>query len=153
MSFKLPAKRSRASSVTSVSTSRSKSHLSSVSRSSLALAPNPVPSPQRKRVSLRPPSSHAYSGAASNRAPSTAPSSHANEPEDDATIDEREENDSLNEIIMAVDVKGRGNVGCSYYVAREEKLYFMEDVKLGGLEVVETCELPHSRMEGALGHG
>lgn len=41
---------------------------------------------------------------------------------------------------MAVDVKGRGNVGCSYYVAREEKLYFMEDVKLGELEVVETCE-------------
>lgn len=140
MSFKLPAKRNRASSVTSVSTSRSKSHVSSVSRSSPALAHNPLPSPPPKRVSLRPPSSRAYSAAASNRAPSTAPSSHANEPEDDAAIDEREENDSLNEIIMAVDVKGRGNVGCSYYVAREEKLYFMEDVKLGGLEVVETCE-------------
>ena len=41
---------------------------------------------------------------------------------------------------MAVDVKVRGTVGCSYYVAREEKLYFMEDVKLGGLEVVDMCK-------------
>ena len=140
MSFKVPSKRRRASSVTSVSTNRSRSHHSSVSRSSPALAPNLAPSPQPKRVSLRPPSSRAYSGLVSNRAASTAPSSHGSEPEDDAAIDEREENDSLNEVIMAVDVKGRGNVGCSYYVAREEKLYFMEDVKLGGLEVVETCK-------------
>lgn len=142
MSFKLPAKRSRESSITSVSTSRSKSHLSSHSRSSPALAANPLPSPQPKRVSLRPPSSRQHSTAASNRAASTAPSSHFHDPEaeDDGAIDEREENDSLNEVIMAVDVKGRGNVGCSYYVAREENLYFMEDVKLGELEVVETCE-------------
>lgn len=41
---------------------------------------------------------------------------------------------------MAVDVKGKGNIGCSYYVAREEKLYMMEDVKLGGLEVVDMCK-------------
>lgn len=39
---------------------------------------------------------------------------------------------------MAVDVKSRGNVGCAYYVAREEKLYFMEDVKHGGADVVEA---------------
>lgn len=148
MSFKIPAKRSRESSVTSISTGRSRSHISSASRSSPALAPKPHPSPHPKRVSLRPPSSRAYSAAASNRATSNAPSTQGIEPEDDAAIDEREENDSLNEIIMAVDVKGRGNVGCSYYIAREEKLYFMEDVKLGGFEVVETCEYLHLRMVG-----
>ena len=138
MAFKLPLKRSRESSVSSATNSRSKSH-SSVSRSSptLVLKPSPLP---LKRVSLRPASSRAQSAALSNRDASTAPSSPGTEPENDAAINEREESDALNEIIMAVDVKGRGNVGCSYYVAREEKLYFMEDVKLGGLEVVDVCE-------------
>lgn len=43
---------------------------------------------------------------------------------------------------MAVDMKSRGIVGCAYYVAAEQKLYFMEDVELGGPEVVEARELP-----------
>lgn len=38
---------------------------------------------------------------------------------------------------MAVHLSERGTVGCAYYVAREEKLYFMEDVKLGGPDVVD----------------
>jgi len=42
---------------------------------------------------------------------------------------------------MAVDMRERGTVGCSYYVAREERLYFMEDSKLGGVEVVDTCNV------------
>lgn len=46
--------------------------------------------------------------------------------------------DALNEIVMAIDIRGKGIVGCSYYVAREEKLYFMEDVKCGGVDVVDT---------------
>ena len=41
---------------------------------------------------------------------------------------------------MSVDVRDRGTVGCCYYVAREETLYCMEDVKLGSVEVVETRE-------------
>ena len=41
---------------------------------------------------------------------------------------------------MAVDVRERGTVGCAYYVAAEEKLYFMEDVKLGGADIVEARE-------------
>ncbi|KAL9092316.1 MAG: hypothetical protein Q9165_004490 [Trypethelium subeluteriae] len=50
--------------------------------------------------------------------------------------------DVLNEVVMAVDVRDRGDVGCCYYVARDEKLYFMEDVKLGGVDVVDAriCE-------------
>jgi DNA mismatch repair protein MSH5 len=44
---------------------------------------------------------------------------------------------------MAVDLRERGTVGCAYYVAREEKMYFMEDVRFGGVDVVETrmCSL------------
>jgi hypothetical protein len=52
--------------------------------------------------------------------------------------------DALNEVVMAVDLQERGTVGCAYYVAREERLYFMEDVKLGGVEVVDACELRRS---------
>ena len=43
---------------------------------------------------------------------------------------------------MAVDIRERGTVGCCYYVAREEKLYFMEDVKLGGVDVIDGCTFP-----------
>lgn len=46
--------------------------------------------------------------------------------------------DFLDEVIMAVDFKGRGTVGCCYYVARNETLYFMEDVQLGSVEVVDA---------------
>lgn len=46
----------------------------------------------------------------------------------------------MNEVIMAVDLRDRGTVGCAYYVAREEKLYLMEDVRFGGIEIIETCK-------------
>lgn len=50
--------------------------------------------------------------------------------------------DALDEIIMAVDIRERKTVGCSYYVAREEKLYLMEDMKLGDVEIIDTRK-PH----------
>ncbi|KAL8701408.1 MAG: hypothetical protein Q9201_004922 [Fulgogasparrea decipioides] len=59
-------------------------------------------------------------------------------PERDADIDEREDDDSMNEVIMAVDLRDQGTVGCAYYVAREEKLYMMEDVRLGAIEVIQA---------------
>lgn len=43
----------------------------------------------------------------------------------------------LSEVVMAVNVGKRGTVGCAYYLAREEKLYFMEDVQQGGVDVVD----------------
>jgi len=52
-------------------------------------------------------------------------------------------NDALNEVIMAVDLHERNTVGCCYYVARDEKLYFMEDAKLGGVDVVDACTFWH----------
>ena len=60
-------------------------------------------------------------------------------PEHDADIDEREDADFLNEVVMALDVRGRGNVGCCYYVAKDEKLLLLPDVQCGGLEVVDAC--------------
>jgi DNA mismatch repair protein MSH5 len=44
------------------------------------------------------------------------------------------------EIVMAVALEGRGTVGCCYYVAREETLYFMEDVRFGSVDVVDVCK-------------
>ena len=60
-------------------------------------------------------------------------------PEHDTDIDERENADLLNEIIMAVDMRDKGNVGCCYYVAKDEKLSLLPDVQGGGLEVVDAC--------------
>lgn len=46
--------------------------------------------------------------------------------------------EALDEIVMAVDWKPRGTVGCAYYVAEQEKLYFMEDIGSGGLDIIEA---------------
>lgn len=71
---------------------------------------------------------------------------------DGAVFDnDSEEADHLNEVIMAIDLRDRGTVGCCYYVAREEKLYLMEDAKHGGLEVVKACEGTHPAMSAIIG--
>jgi len=49
--------------------------------------------------------------------------------------------DALNEVVMAVDLRERGTVGCAYYSARNEKLYFMEDAHLGGADVIDAREV------------
>jgi DNA mismatch repair protein MSH5 len=43
---------------------------------------------------------------------------------------------------MAVDMRHRDTVGCCYFVAQDERLYFMEDVQLGGADIVDACESP-----------
>lgn len=47
----------------------------------------------------------------------------------------------MNEVILAVDMRERGTIGCAYYVTREEKLCLMEDIKMAGLEIVDTLKL------------
>ncbi|KAL8881312.1 MAG: hypothetical protein Q9198_001464 [Flavoplaca austrocitrina] len=42
---------------------------------------------------------------------------------------------------MAIDLRDRGTVGCAYYIAREEKLYMMQDMSSGGIETVELLIL------------
>ncbi|KAF3043231.1 MutS protein msh5 [Didymella heteroderae] len=41
---------------------------------------------------------------------------------------------------MAVDMTPHGTVGCCYYVAREERLYFMEDLQIGDVDMVDTLK-------------
>lgn len=53
----------------------------------------------------------------------------------------REDDDTLNEVIMAVDLLPRGVVGCSYYVARDEKMFFMEDIPFGNVDIIDTLRL------------
>ncbi|KAH7095817.1 muts domain V-domain-containing protein [Paraphoma chrysanthemicola] len=48
--------------------------------------------------------------------------------------------DTLNEVIMAVDLTPKGTVGCCYYVARDEKVFFMEDIAMGDVDVVDTLK-------------
>lgn len=44
------------------------------------------------------------------------------------------DDDSLDEVVMAIEMKRKGPLGCCYYVAREEALYFMEEIHLGSTE-------------------
>ncbi|KAF5851469.1 hypothetical protein GGP41_004289 [Bipolaris sorokiniana] len=52
-----------------------------------------------------------------------------------------ENDDLLNEVVMAVDLNTRGTVGCCYYIASEERLYFMEDIQYGHVDVVDSLRI------------
>ncbi|OAG13030.1 uncharacterized protein CC84DRAFT_1255161 [Paraphaeosphaeria sporulosa] len=54
---------------------------------------------------------------------------------------EPELDDTLSEVVMAIDLQQKDTVGCCYYVAREERLYFTEDIKLGGLAVIDALRV------------
>ena len=105
---------------------------------------------QAKRIRLRHSDSQYSPGMASHRqsqnynhlrSQQIASSEADFRAEDDVTIQEREDADSLNEIIMCTDMRDRGTVGCCYYVARDERVFVMSDVTYGGVEVIKTCEL------------
>jgi DNA mismatch repair protein MSH5 len=59
--------------------------------------------------------------------------------EQSAAIDEDNTDETLDNVIMAIDMKEHGTVGCAYYVAREERLFCMEDIAHGGIDTVEAC--------------
>jgi DNA mismatch repair protein MSH5 len=99
-------------------------------------SPN-LPPPKPKRASLRAPTSH----IASNLPSHAGLDEQFEESEAEADIQRREDADSLNEIIMAIDMKERGTLGCAYYIAREEKLYMMEDIKMAGLDIIDLLKL------------
>lgn len=52
--------------------------------------------------------------------------------------EEQGPNDESGQVIMAVDLKERGTVGCCYYVAQEEQLRILGDIQLGGKDVIDT---------------
>ena len=103
-----------------------------------------------KRVSLHPPRSQLSSRTTSSQhrrahrlscSHSSTPSERDIRAEDAAAIADREDADSLQEVIMCVDMRDRGTVGCCYYVARDQKLFVMADLIYGGIEVIDTCSL------------
>jgi DNA mismatch repair protein MSH5 len=63
------------------------------------------------------------------------------EVESEEDIEHRENSDSMNEIVMAVDLRDRCTIGCAYYIAREEKLYLTEDIKMAGLEIIDMLKV------------
>ncbi|KAI9839819.1 MAG: hypothetical protein M1819_000009 [Sarea resinae] len=59
----------------------------------------------------------------------------------DPREEQNNDDDSLNEVVMAVELRDRNTVGCCYYVAREGKLYLMNDMKMGSVEIVDQLKL------------
>ena len=45
--------------------------------------------------------------------------------------------DFLDKVIMAVDIREHGKVGCAYYIAGEERLLCMEEVVGGGTDTMD----------------
>ncbi|KAM5507939.1 hypothetical protein McanMca71_001210 [Microsporum canis] len=95
-------------------------------------------------ISSRPSYSRATSVATSRSVQTERLHSINAVPQSENTIrEERLEDDDedLCKVIMAVDIKDRGTVGCSYYSAQEEKLYVMEDIVYGELDIVDILKL------------
>jgi DNA mismatch repair protein MSH5 len=110
--------------------------MSSLSRKSVATPSPATHLPTQSRVSLHPSSSHSSSTLVTS-----LDGGEAGEIENDADVQRREDADAMNEVIMAIDMKDRGTLGCAYYIAREEKLCLMEDIKMAGLDIVDTLKL------------
>ena len=53
--------------------------------------------------------------------------------------DSREDADH---VIMALDVKEKGNIGCAYYVSKEERLLCMEDIPRGEVDIMDRRKHP-----------
>jgi hypothetical protein len=113
------------------------SRMSSVTRSMGEVSSPTLPPTKLKKVLLRPQASH----IASNLPSQAGLDEQFEETEAEADIQRREDADSLNEIIMAIDMKEHGTLGCAYYIAREEKLCIMEDIKMAGLDIIDLLKL------------
>lgn len=53
--------------------------------------------------------------------------------------------DDLGEVVMAVDIKEKGTVGCCFYIAREERLSILSDAQSGGKDLIDMRELAFSK--------
>ena len=52
----------------------------------------------------------------------------------------QEEGRTSEEVIMCIDVRDRGTVGCCYYDSSTGSLRLVEDIRCGGLDAIDTCE-------------
>jgi DNA mismatch repair protein MSH5 len=131
LSFKRK-RQSSASSITSRTSRPSSSRLSTPLVSFKRPSLTSQPQPQRKRVAIN-------SQPLPQRAASTSQGPLPHDDEQSAVADEDDTDEVLDNVVMAIDMKERGTVGCAYYVAREERLFCLEDIVNGGNDVVETC--------------
>lgn len=133
MAFQIPVKRHRRSSVNTpvVTPSSSRRHLPPV-------APSPARFPKRASSVVQ---SRRGSSAASFPCDPLIPESEAQAvPQQYAEIDAQEDEESIAEVVMAVDMRDKGAIGCCYYVAANEALYMMADISSAGLEVIDLRE-------------
>ncbi|EAU38965.1 predicted protein [Aspergillus terreus NIH2624] len=54
---------------------------------------------------------------------------------------EHSTDDDFEQIIVAIDIRNSGTVGCSYYSAQEETLYLLGDLQSAGAELVDSLVL------------
>lgn len=47
--------------------------------------------------------------------------------------------DELEQVVVAVDMRDSGTVGCSYYSALEEKLYLLGDLRHSSENIIDSC--------------
>lgn len=47
--------------------------------------------------------------------------------------------DDIGHVIVAIDMKDHGTVGCAYYSAEQERMYFLGDSRSGEFETIEAC--------------
>lgn len=101
-----------------------------------------------KRNSINLPSGHPVSSAPSSHLRpayrhsrlSSVATSAAHVARENGFEGEQEEESDLAEVIMCVDMRERGTVGCCYYESSTGNLHLVEDIRCGGLEVIDTCE-------------
>jgi hypothetical protein len=72
---------------------------------------------------------------------------YSDETTESASRADREE-DNKDEIVMAIDMRGRSTIGCAYYVSRDETLYFMEDSKLADASIIDSCQCFRRKNDG-----
>ena len=49
-----------------------------------------------------------------------------------------EDRECTDEIVLSIDAKERC-IGCCYYSSQNETIFFMEDMKIGGIDIIDTC--------------
>lgn len=122
-------KRKRESSRASSSTGTQHSGRSKASRSRRSSQPSQRRLPPKWQAHHREVYSDAQNSTPPHFSSQSAPR-HAAETEE---VDE-----DLDQVVMGIDRSQKGTIGCAYYVAREEKLFCLQDVVNGTLDAVET---------------
>ena len=100
-----------------------------------------------KKVKLHPPKSSTHASTpsshqhpANRHSSSSSVAASAFNVAIENKIEGQDEDIDPDEIIMCVDMRDRGTVGCCYYESSTGSLQLVEDIKYGGLEVIDTCE-------------